>query len=314
MGYKQMRYKFFSIGILWVLSLGMAQAFELQTVAVNERVYALVGSTDARTEQNYGLNNTLGFVIGDNSIILVSSGTNADATKLIKDAVSAVSSKPITHVINIGTQDHHWMGNVYFSSGGAKVIALKKTVDSQKANLAPQLERLEHGIKDGINTVKPRHAGTVIDADRHVLEIDGVSLELIWPGKGHYAGDAVLWVPQQATLFTGDFVYMDRMLGIHPTSDVLAWQQSFHRIASMPARHIIPGHGKPTDINGAKRDTGDYLDWLVEKVSASVDEWQDIDETIESLADAPRFQHLRHYESWHRRNIHQAYLQIEAAR
>ena len=286
-------------------------AFELKPDKVGDRVYALVGSTDARTEENHGLNNTLGFIVTDNGVVLVSSGTNEQAVQLINAAIAKVTDKPVTQVINIGTQDHHWMGNHYFASKGAEVIALRRTVETQKQNMDAQLTRLEQGIKGQIKTVKPVHAGTVIDADEHEMTVGGVRLQLRWPGKGHYAGDALLWLPREQVLFTGDFVYMDRMLGIHPTSDVLGWNESFQVIEGYNAKVIIPGHGKPTDLTGARRDTGDYLAWLVKHVGAAIEDWKEIDETIDSLSDAPQFKHLIHYDSWHRRNIHQTYLQME---
>jgi len=286
--------------------------YSLDVVKVTDRVYALIGDTGARSESNHGLNNTLGFIEADNHIILISSGTNADAVKLIEKAIRKISDKPISYVINTGTQDHHWMGNHYFIAQGATVIALKKTVETQKENMDSQLVRLESGIKEQIASVKPEHATRVIDEDKHVMEVDGMTMELIWPGKGHYAGDAILWLPAQKTVFTGDLVYMDRMLGIHPTSDVAEWQKSFHMMASLNPQYIIPGHGHPTNMAGAKRDTGDYLDWLVDKVGAAIEEWIEMDETIDSLADADQFKHLEHYDSWHRRNINQTYLQLEA--
>lgn len=298
---------------LIVLISGNALAFELTVSRVTDTVYALVGETEARTQENHGLNNTLGFIITSNSVILVSSGTNAEAVKMIESAISSVSDKPIRHVINIGTQDHHWMGNHYFAQNGAQITALQRTVTSQKDNVDSQLTRLQQGIKEQIKTVIPMHANHVIDSDRHTFSIDGVELELIWPGKGHYAGDAVLWVPSQRVIFGGDFIYMERMLAIHPTSDAKAWQQSFHRIIDLQPEHIIPGHGKPTDIKGATRDTGSYLDWLTAEVHKAQEDWQDIEETIDKLSDAPQWRHLKHYDSWHRRNIHQTYLQMEAS-
>jgi glyoxylase-like metal-dependent hydrolase (beta-lactamase superfamily II) len=288
-------------------------AYEPEVQKVVDHVYALVGETEARTKQNHGLNNTLGFIETENGIVLVSSGTGKQAYESIMRAIRSVSEKSVTHVINIGTQDHHWMGNHYFIRQGAEVIALKRTVDTQKANMDSQLTRLEQGIGEEIKTVHPEHATRVIDADQHTLTIDGIKMKLIWPGKGHYAGDAILWLPEQKVMFTGDFVYMDRMLGIHPTSDAAAWQKSFHVIVDYHPQHIIPGHGKPTTIAGARRDTGDYLDWLISNVRAAIKDWKEMEETIDSLSDAPQFKHLIHYDSWHRRNIHQTYLQLESA-
>ena len=73
-------------------------AFELEVHAVTDRIYALVGETQARTESNHGLNNTLGFIETDKAVILVSSGTNELAYKKIMNAIRTVSNKPVTQV------------------------------------------------------------------------------------------------------------------------------------------------------------------------------------------------------------------------
>ena len=105
---------------------------------------------------------------------------------------------------------------------------------------------------------------------------------------------------------------MDRMLGIWPHSPVRDWRDSFQTMTALQPRIIIPGHGNPGDLAKARRDTGDYLDWLVREVEAALANWEPIDEAVERLAQAPAFEHLEHFASWHRRNVHQTYLQLEA--
>lgn len=306
-----LRFSVFSILLFFSLS-ATSWGFELQTLAVNERVYALVGSTDARTPENHGLNNTLGFIVGKNGVVLVSSGTGLAAVTLIRQAIAEVTPLPITDVINISSQDHHWMGNAYFTEQGAKTWALQRTVQSQQDNLDGQLTRLQAGIGAAIDTVKPQTAQTVMAVDQHRMTLQGIKMELRWPGKGHFPGDAILWLEDDQVLFSGDFVYRDRMLGVSGTSDSVAWNQSFEVIASYPFQTLIPGHGRPATLAEARRDSGDYLSWLVAEVGAAIEDWQDIEETIESLADAPAFKHLKHYDDWHRRNIHRTYLLIES--
>lgn len=65
-------------------------------------------------------------------------------------------------------------------------------------------------------SITPVYASAPIKANRSVLTLCGVSLELLWPGNGHFPGDAVLWLPSKQVVFTGDFVFNDRILGIHP--------------------------------------------------------------------------------------------------
>jgi glyoxylase-like metal-dependent hydrolase (beta-lactamase superfamily II) len=33
----------------------------------------------------------------------------------------------------------------------------------------------------------------------------------------------MVWLPQKNVLFTGDVVYVDRMLGVHPVSNTKTW-------------------------------------------------------------------------------------------
>jgi hypothetical protein len=104
------------------------------------------------------------------------------------------------------------------------------------------------------------------------------------------------------------------MLGIHSTTPVAKWQKAFHVIEKLEPQHIVPGHGYPADLDKARRDTGNYLDWLTQEVSKAMDEWQELSETVELLGNAPDYADLKFYESWHKRNIHQTYIQFEAER
>ena len=67
-------------------------------------------------------------------------------------------------------------------------------------------------------------------------------------------------------------------------------------------------------MDKARRDTGNYLDWLTAEVGKALDEWQDLGDTVEQLSDAPAFAHLKFFDGWHKRNVHQTYMQFEAVR
>ena len=56
---------------LWNLS---AWAFSPKVEKVTEQVYAIVGELDQRSPENQGLNNTSGFIITDEGVVLVGSG------------------------------------------------------------------------------------------------------------------------------------------------------------------------------------------------------------------------------------------------
>jgi len=215
--------------------------------------------------------------------------------------------------VNIEVQDHHWMGNSDFADKSIPIKALARTVDSQRQQAEAHIRRLTAQLGDEAKTVFPAHATDIVDADSQSFDLGGVSFELRWPGDGHFVGDAVLWLPQTRTVFTGDFVFLDRLLGIHPTMPVARWQQSFHQIEKLAPTYLVPGRGHPADIAKAKAETGDYLDWLIAGVSEALENWQELGDTVEQMGDAPAFLHLQFFDGWHKHNVHQTYMQLEAA-
>lgn len=303
--------------LIWsilILTSFSVSAFELEAKLITGNIYALVGEVGPRTSENHALNNTMGFVVTGEGCVLVSSGASPSGAKLIEQAIRQITDQPVRWVINIGVQDHHWLGNSYFVGKGAEVLALKRTVSTQKKHVEDHLARLNRVMGDRAENVVPVYATKAFDTDHGSVTLGGVDFELIWPGDGHFPGDAVLWLPKEQTVFTGDLVYNDRMLGIFPYSHVASWQKAFHKMASLNPVYVIAGHGNPGDLAKAKRDTGDYLDWLVTEVSSAVEEWQELGETVELLGEAPAFRHLKFYDSWHKRNINQTYVQMEGAR
>jgi glyoxylase-like metal-dependent hydrolase (beta-lactamase superfamily II) len=292
---------------------GLVQAYEPKATPVADDVYAIVGPITGRTAENDALNATLGFVVTDEGVVLIDSGASRLGAETIDAAIDTVTDKPVTQVINTGSQDHRWLGNGHFAEQGAEIVALARTVATQKEYAEQHVARLEEVLGERFEGTEPTYAADPIDADRRTLEISGTEFRLIWFGDAHFPGDIVVWLPEQKTVFTGDMVYVDRILGIHPWSDVLSWRQAFHAMEKLEPVHVVPGHGQVTDLTRARAETGDYLDFLVTEIRTAVDDFAGLESTVDRLSDAPRFEHLEHFDTWHRTNVSRAYTQIEAA-
>jgi glyoxylase-like metal-dependent hydrolase (beta-lactamase superfamily II) len=290
-----------------------AAALELVPQRITDRVYALIGPTEARTYENHALNANFGFVVTDDGVALIDSGASAQGAALIEAAVASATDQPVRWVINTGSQDHRWLGNGYFADRGAEVIALARTVATQRAFAEQHLARLESILQERLAGTQAVHAAEPIGEDRPELELGGVPIELRWLGDAHFPGDAVVWLPQEEVLLSGDLVYVDRMLGIHPWSQLASWQRAFQAMETLQPRHLVPGHGQVSDLARAQRDTGAYLAWLLEEVGQAVEDWEPLSEVVERLGDAAQFRYLEHFDGWHRSNVNRAYLELERA-
>lgn len=301
--------RFLSLACLFAVQTAHAD-YQPQATRVVDNVYAIVGPLGPRTVENDGLNATFGFVVTPKGVILIDSGASRlGAEKLVK-AVRSVTELPVRWVLNTGSQDHRWLGNDYFAARGAEIIALRRTAATQAEFATQHLQGLERGLGQRLAGTQARPATRLLD-DGATLELGGETLTLRYT-DAHFPGDAMIFMPKRSVVFTGDLVYVDRILGVLPWSSVTNGRKAFRALAALAPAHVVPGHGRVCDLARAKRDTGDYYDFLADKVGAPAKEMEPMDEVLKRHADAPAFRHLENFDSLHRTNMNRAFTEFEA--
>jgi glyoxylase-like metal-dependent hydrolase (beta-lactamase superfamily II) len=278
---------------------------------VIDNVYAIVGPLGQRSPENDGLNATFGFVVTPTGVILVDSGASQRGAEELARAIRAVTNQPVRWVINTGSQDHRWLGNAYFAAHGAQIVALRRTAATQAQYAAQQLQGLERFLGDRLAGTHPLPAAKPIDGETATLELGGETLHLYYT-DAHFPGDAMVFLPKRSVVFTGDLVYVDRILGVMPWSSVANGQKAFRAMAALAPAHVVPGHGRVCDLAQAKRETGDYYDFLAETIGAAAKAMEPMDEVLTRHANLPAFRHLENYDGLHRANMNRAFTEFEA--
>jgi len=274
-------------------------------------VYAIIGPLGQRSQANAGLNANYGFVVSDTGVILVDSGASTHAAALIEQAVAEVTDKPIRWVLNTGSQDHRWLGNGYFADKGTVVYAMQGTPETQQAFAERQLDAMARFVGDQINGTVPKHADQVESAPEAQIQIDGTTLRWIQT-NAHYPGDTLIYLPEQSVVFTGDLVYVDRLLGVLPQSDVRAAAAAFDVLETLDPAFIVPGHGRVTDLAQAQRETGDYYDFLIDNVGEAGRNMESLQETLDRHEKPQAFMHLENFDQLHRTNMNRVFVDFEA--
>jgi glyoxylase-like metal-dependent hydrolase (beta-lactamase superfamily II) len=283
----------------------------LQPLKVAEGVYYFKGSLNSRSYENQAFNLNTGFVVTDEGVVVIDTGASRQVGAAIEQAIATVTDAPVVAVINTGSQDHRWLGNGHFAGKGIPIIALARTVQTQQAFAEQHLTRLSVLLKDRFDGTEAVTSQGPIAAIRHRVTVGDTPIELIWGGNAHFPGDIMVWLPGPQVVFSGDIVYTERLSGIHPWSSITGLQQAFATLADLQPRIVIPGHGTAGTLAKARAESGDYYDFLFTEIRTAIDSWDALDATIERLADAPAFHHLRHFDAWHRVNMHRVWLQLE---
>jgi glyoxylase-like metal-dependent hydrolase (beta-lactamase superfamily II) len=291
------------------LSAGAAQAVDVAFQPVADGVYAYIGDTEGRTYANEGLNANIGLVVTPAGAVLIDSGATFQTAKKIHEAAKRVTPQPIKWVINTGDQDHRWLGNGYFQSQGIETIAHANAQADMKARAVEHLNGLAV-LKERLDGTVPTLPSRYIQENDAKLELGGVVMELKHRAGGHTPGDILVWLPQKNVMFTGDVVYVDRVLGLHSVSRTKPWLESFAVIDEIKPRIIVPGHGNVTNLATAQAHTRALLIALRTHMKKAVDDGVDLSAAVKSFNAKP-FASLKHADVWIPQLANQTYLELE---
>jgi len=294
---------------LLILTSHSVSADKLEIQKISDHVYAIVGELDNRTPENLGNNATFGVVITSKGVVLIDSGGTYQGAAEIHNTIKKITSKPVVTVINSGGQDHRWMGNSYFKSLGAEIIANSKAVIDQKARTQDQFFMLGNlvGVA-ALNGTEAFYADKTFD-EQYKFVSGETQFEIYHVGQAHTPGDSFIWLPKERVMFAGDIVYTERILGVLDYSNSKSWIKTYEAMASFKPKHLVPGHGHATTMKQAKSDTYDYLVFLRKSVAGFMEDDGDMSEI--SKVDQSRFKHLYSYDVLAGRNAQSVYSELE---
>jgi cyclase len=249
--------------------------YALGLYEVAEGVYAYL-----QPDGSWGYSNA-GLVCGDGESILIDTLFDLRLTAAMLDAMRPVTANtPISTVVNTHANGDHCFGNELVQ--GARVVTSARTA----AEMADLPASMLHGLKQldlgesGNRFVE--HAFGPFDfagiatepatntfAGEQTLTVGGRVVELLEVGPAHTAGDVIVHVPDAATVFTGDIVF----IGSTPiiwAGPVSSWLRACASIRALNPSVVVPGHGPVVDVD-AMEPLERYLTWLHAEASARAD-------------------------------------------
>jgi cyclase len=210
--------------------------FTLRSLGNN--VYAAIDDDKGEAGANAG------FVIGDDSVLVIDTFENEAAAKLLLAEIRKLTKLPIRFVVNTHYHLDHVAGNAVFEQAGAVILAQR--------NVSSWIHT--ENLKFFGKNIKPEQKKLVEDlAAPEVLYDSGIQLMLgsrhilvhVYPG--HTGGDSVVIIPDAKVVFCGDLFWRRTLPNLIDASTA-AWIQTLKELqASSVATAYVPGHGDPGD-------------------------------------------------------------------
>ncbi len=211
---------------------------------------------------------------GDQSLLvdtLFDMSLTAEMLSAMQDA-SGLGPDEIGVIVNTHANGDHTHGNgccqhaeIIASEASAKEMEeVNPALLAQIMNMAPQMGETGAYFTDifgafdfaGVKERKP----TRTFSGQLDLKVGDKDVQLLEVGPAHTAGDVLVHIPGDRTVFTGDILFIDGtpLMWAGPVSN---WIRACERIMAMDVDVIVPGHGPITDKAGVQR-VADYLAFI----------------------------------------------------
>ncbi|MGB7318373.1 MAG: MBL fold metallo-hydrolase [Planktotalea sp.] len=278
-------------------------------VEVIPHVFSAIGATAPPTYENSGHNNNLSFVVTGDGVVVVNGGASARLAKALHDEIKRTTDQPVKLVINENGQGHAILGNSYWADQGVDILMHEEAAQEVEAHGFQILEGMKRYNRDkaeGTRIVAP----TRTFADKEVITMGDVTLEVLHLGPAHGPGDTQVWIPQWNMMIAGDIAFHERMPPIFADTCTSCWIETWETaFAPMNPTYIIPGHGHPTNLAQVTRYTRDYLAYLREKIGAHIDDGGELAEAY--YIDQSPYAHLDTFEELATKNAGRVFEEME---
>ena len=270
---------------------------------VGEGLYAFTAEGDPNT----------GVIIGDDSVMIVEAQATPRLARKVIDCVRSVTDKPISHLV---LTHYHAVRVLGASAYGARDIIMSDVAAAMVEERGQEdwdsefgrFPRLFQGHEEIPGLTRP----TVTFSDRMTVYLGRRRVDILHLGRAHTAGDAVVWVPDQEVMFTGDIVEFHSACycGDGHFAD---WPETLAQIAAYEPRAIAPGRGDALlgeeAVAQALENTADFVRSTYRPVARVVARGGSLREAWDAVRDAcdPKFSDYAIYEHCLPFNVARAY-------
>jgi glyoxylase-like metal-dependent hydrolase (beta-lactamase superfamily II) len=237
-----------------------------------------------------------GVVIGDDAVLVVDTqATPAMAQDVIRH-IRTVTDKPIRYVV---LSHYHAVRVLGASAYGAEhIIASEETLalirERGEQDKASEIGRFPRLFRDVDSIPVGLTWPNITFRSDMTLWLGKVEVRISHPGRGHTAGDTIVWLPQERTLFSGDLVEFNATpyAGDAYFQD---WPDTLDKLAALDPLQLVPGRGEALrgreQVQAGLSGTREFVQELFQAVRGAAASVADLRQIYREVYDrlAPRY-------------------------
>jgi glyoxylase-like metal-dependent hydrolase (beta-lactamase superfamily II) len=197
----------------------------------------------------------VGLVGGEHGLVVIDTHASSQRARTVVEQVRRLGAGEVVAIVN--THDHfdHTFGNAVLSEAyDAPPVIAHELAAELLAVRGPQLQA-EAAADDDPRSAEFAETELLLPTETfssaRVVDLGDRLVELIHPGRGHTAGDAIVRVGEADVVFAGDLVEQSGNPGFGDDCYPMEWPASLDLVIGMltPQSVVVPGHGLPVDLD-----------------------------------------------------------------
>ena len=254
-----------------------------------------------------------GVIIGDDSVMIVEAQATPRLANKVIEKVREVTDKPITHLV---LTHYHAVRVLGASAYNAQQIIMSDKARAMVAERGQEDWDSEFGrfprLFEGHESIPGLTWPTTTFSDAMTVYLGSRKVEIKHVGRAHTAGDAVIWVPDEQVMFTGDIVeyHSACYCGDGHFGD---WSSTLEAVKAYDPQSIAPGRGDALvgvdQVDAALASTRDFVESTYKPVERIVARGGTLKEAWDAVREAcdPKFKDFAIYEHCLPFNVARAY-------
>jgi quinoprotein relay system zinc metallohydrolase 2 len=284
-------------------------ADQLETSEIAPGVFVHQGRYEIQSPENRGDMANASFVVGSEAVAVIDTLGSAILGRELRDAIRAVTDKPVRYVINTHMHPDHVFGNAAFKEDAPAFVGHHKLARGLASRadryLAINKQMLGEEAFQGIEIVLP----TVAVEDSLTLDLGGRSLVCETQRTAHTDNDLTITDTATDTLFLGDLLF-----SVHvPTLDgsIKGWLALLDELSRRQAARVVPGHGPHAmELPEALEPEQHYLAAIAADVRKLIKDGKTLEDATKIAGFSER-DAWKLFDQYHVRNVTAAFAELE---
>lgn len=303
---------FFRIMLLPLILL-VAFSFSRQIIAdptlkfseVVPGIYLHRGKHEEMQASNHGDIANIGFIIGSSSVAVIDPGGSPKIGQLMRNAIEATTSLPISHVILTHVHPDHIFGSSAFADVRHVVAhekfsrALVQRGDFYHDSFSALLGELK---------TPPYLTPTINIRDQIQIDLGDRLLTIRAHKTAHTDHDLSIFDESSKTLWASDLIFSERIPSLD--GSLIGWIEVMDILASLNPAMVIPGHGKPGSWQVISVPQRQYLTRLLTQTRDLLSKNKGLSDALKTESGDQKNQ-WQLFENHHRGNVTKAYTELE---